>query len=443
MQFIQNNKDILSPLGFFVLLSLVASLLFGFTHTPTWQDASQYSAYATHLSSGQGYSLDGVSFSNLREPGYPLFLALVYGLFGNENIFMVTLVQAFLLSLVAWVFFLIMKGIGYVRPGLILGAMIILFPSYGYYTHEVGSEILFMFCVALLFSLSFLVLKKEKEGGVDPGWYLLLGGVIGYGTLVRVQLLFLLPIMGLIVLLFFRRYVPWKGVVLTFVSFGILIGSWSLVCFKYTGSFALTTGRQELILHARAVRAELSYKELGQYFIAWIHKRVSLEYIDPMLQRADLVGIISAYTASATTPEVIAQIKQQDLRIIASRPMHYLAGNFIEVGKLYYIEYLYTPYLSKFVRAGMYTLLYLWTIFGIWALYAFRKHMKKEILELCVLVTILVSYNAFILSFFDTIPRYNTPFLVFFLMIGMLGVLVYKEGKATLREGSSVVMMSK
>lgn len=433
MQSLKNNKALLKVFGLFLFLALINSLCFGFTHIPTWQDASQYSAYATNLISGNGYSLDGKGFSNFREPGMPFFLALVYALFGNENITAVTLVQALLLALTALIVFVLLKRAGYRKGGIAAGALVALFPSYGYYTHEVGSELLFTFFAALT-ALLLCVVAKNGEERVSPTWYLLLGVVAGYAALVRIQFLFFIPLCFVVALVLLRKHISWKNLLLTLFSYAVLIGGWAFVCYSHTGSTALTTGRPELIIHGRAVRAELSYKELGQYYVAWVHKRVSSDYIDPMLKRADLVGLTADYVAAASTSESIARIKKQDVHVIATHPMHYLAGNFIEVAKLYYIEYLYTPYLGRVARAGMYAALYLFTIAGLVGVWLQRKKLSLEAKTLLLIISALVLYNAAVLSFLDTIPRYNTPFLVFFIMAGVLGLSEFRKSRQALRD---------
>ena len=419
--------------GLFLLLSLISSLLFGFTHTPTWQDASEYSAYATNLVSGNGYSLDGKVFSNFREPGVPFFLALVYSIFGNENITAVTLVQVVLLAFVAMMFFVMLRMLNYPKWGVVLGALVVLFPSYGYYTHEVSSELLFTFFVTLSAFLLFLIVMNEKEGGATSTLYLLFGVVAGYGALVRIQFLFYVPMLAVVTLLFLRKHISWKKLLLTLFAYGVLVGGWALICYIHTGSTALTTGRPELILHGRSVRAQLSYHELGQYYVAWVHKRVTSDYIDPMLKRADLVGLTADYVAAASTTESINRIKKEDIAILKANPLHYLAGNFIEIAKLYYIEYLYTPYLGRVVRAGMYAGLYLFTLIGAYLLWRYRKNIDVETWSLVAIMSSLIFYNAAVLSFFDTIPRYNTPFLTFFLAIG-LGASTYWRNRKALRE---------
>ncbi len=434
MEILKNNKFAVQVFGLYIFLALLNSLLFGFTHTPTWQDASQYSTYATNLISGNGYSLDGKGFSNFREPGMPFFLALVYSLSGNENITVLTLVQAFLLALCAFIAFVLLRHAGYSRGGVIAGSLIALFPPYGYYTHEAGSELLFTFFVTLTTLLLFVTTRKGVVQHISPTWYLLLGVVAGYAALVRMQFLFFVPLFVVFAAVFLRKYLSWKNLFLILFGYSVLVGGWSLVCYSHTGSFALTTGRPELIIHGRAVRAELSYRELGQYYVAWVHKRVTSDYIDPMLKRADLVGLTADYVLAASTSEAIARIKKQDMDTIAARPMHYLAGNFIEVAKLYYIEYLYTPHISRTARAGMYASLYLLTTLGLWSLWRSRKQLRRETVALVLIMSALVLYNAVVLSFLDTIPRYNTPFLVFFVMTFVLGLAELQNRRQALRD---------
>src|SRR3569623_1986173 len=78
------------------LLILLSPFIYFFIGLPApslGSDAAGYSAYATNLIEGNGNSLDGSTFSNFREPGYPLLLAGTYALFGNENTLPIVILQ--------------------------------------------------------------------------------------------------------------------------------------------------------------------------------------------------------------------------------------------------------------------------------------------------------------------------------------------------------------
>ena len=65
--------------------------------TVTFQsDAREYSLGAVHLLQDGMYSLDGITSTAEREPGYSFFLASVYGIFGIENRIAVYFMQGLL-----------------------------------------------------------------------------------------------------------------------------------------------------------------------------------------------------------------------------------------------------------------------------------------------------------------------------------------------------------
>lgn len=67
-------------------------------------DASEYSAAALHLEHEGFYSLDGVRPFQEREPGYSVFLAAAYAVFGDERTVAVFALHAVLHLCAAWVF---------------------------------------------------------------------------------------------------------------------------------------------------------------------------------------------------------------------------------------------------------------------------------------------------------------------------------------------------
>ena len=75
-------------------------------------DSEQYNLYAKNIALGNGYTADseGKGFSNYREPGYPLFLSLIYKTLGVENFKAVKMAQMVLLAITAFVVFKTLLG---------------------------------------------------------------------------------------------------------------------------------------------------------------------------------------------------------------------------------------------------------------------------------------------------------------------------------------------
>ena len=412
----------------FIFCALCNTFIFGFTHKPSWDDASQYSAYASNLASGNGYSLDGKSVSIFREPGYPLFVSILYKVFGHENLRAVFVIQAVLLGLIGLLIYFLFLKIEHPTTGFIAGITVSFFPIYGYYAAELLTELLFTFLLLSIFYTIYVIVQEKNE---DERYllYCALGLLCGYTTLVRVQFLFFLPLLALTLLLC-REY-TWviKRMLPALLVFVLIIGSWISYSYIHTKSPSLTEGRQGVILYTRVARAELSYTDQVRYLVSWLERSIpgSDWRNNYYLNNYDWSGTSQAYEKLATSPEQIEILKKENIDTIIQNPGRYLFGNFIELVKLLYLEHLKSPILSGIFRAFLYTVVYLWFLFGIIRLIQSKKHTELGILQISLLL--FISYNIITLTFLDTIPRYNTPYLVFFILIGFVGLVMTPRNK--------------
>lgn len=431
------------PLFFFVFLALFNTVVFGFTHQPSWQDASEYSGFASNLILGNGYSLDGEHFSMVREPGYPFFVAVIYILFGNENLAPLFIVQGILLGAVGFFVYFIFKKITERSTAIVAGSTITLMPLYGYYAGEVLTEIVFMFLLMSIFTIIYTLIITKPSIKTTVLLSLLLGLFAGYTTLVRVQFLFFIP--GVLVLLiFFKKYrYLYRYAVLTVSIWLMVLSSWAGYVYYHTQEISLTQGRQEVVLHLRAARTELSYGEQVKYLGAWLSRSIpgSDWKNNFYLKNYEWSGLSGRYDERATSPEVIEEMKKKDIDTILQNPGRYAFGNLVEVVKLHYIEHVKSPVLGKGLRVLLYALIY---IFFIYALVTLWKAPKKGVLfQLQALLLLFVGYNVFILTFFDTIPRYNIPYLVFYIMIGHIGILMSRQNKLGLKNKMNIEVVGK
>lgn len=412
----------------FVGIILLAPTLFFFIGIPLpsiAKDAEQYHTYAVNLVTGHGYSLDGTTFSDTREPGYPLFLATVYALFGVGNLFALVTMQTVLLGLLGVLVFRLFARQNEEYLGCVAGLATSLLPSYGLYTHIMNTEILF---ATALGALLYMCTRIALTNGDSPWqWYAGLGLLCGYTTLVRVQLLFLLPFLIFFFYLF-ARPLSWRTLqklAITCALFVTVIGSWVLYVHSQTGAYAITSGRPEVVLHLRAVRAQLSYAELTEYAHDWVRRSVTGGTGTTFLMDNEFARLGQAYNRVASTSASVATVKQQNISILLANPGHYLYGNLIEVIKLAWIEHDFSDFLNRYVRAGLYVVLYGLFLFGIAQLMYAKK--DRDIATISTTAIFFVVYNFLILTPFDTIPRYNTPYLVFYLLVGIAGIVLWRR----------------
>lgn len=409
-----------------VITALINFVVFGLSHYRTWSDAFEYSSHATNLLQSGLYSFDGTHFDVAREPGYPFFLTIVYKIFGNENLLAVGVLQALLLGVLGFIIYRTFAEYEEKKTGLTAGIVISAFPSYGYYANEILTELLFAFLMSLLFFISIRILHAKDK--ISTLTFFLFGVLCGYASLVRVQFLFFLPLVGLLFILFSkRRLESLKKSGAAFAALFLILGSWGLYVKQHTGHFALTEGRQESVLNVRAVRAQLSYSDLTRYAGAWVSRSIHGGVSTPILDNNEAKGITERYFARATTTEAVARIKSENMHTILSNPGHYIYGNVIEVMKMLYIEHDYTDSQSRYFRPVLYAFMYAFFLFGLFQIA--RNWKNKEMRIFAAVALLFPLYNLAILSFFDTVPRFNTPYLQFYIVIGFIGVVIWRRGR--------------
>lgn len=414
----------------YLFLLLVVPELFFFVGIPPaslQKDAGSYDAYATNIISGNGYSIDGTTFSTLREPGYPFFLAAAYEFFGAHNVLAVFILQTILLGLAAYLLYRVFLSLGEEYLGYAAGLSTVILPSYGLYAHTIGTELLFMFFLSAIFYLCVYIFSTK--GDVSWQWYALLGLLMGYATLVRVQLIFFFPFLVLCFIVFVRPC-AWKAlqkVALASVLFMVVIGSWMLFVHQQTGKYTITSGRPEVVLYMRAVRAQLSYTQLTTYAYDWLRRSITGGVGTPFLMDNEFKKLGEDYNHLATTTAAVTTIKKQNIATLIENPGHYIYGNLIEAIKLAWIEHDYSNFLNRYVRAGMYLVVYGLFLFGIVQL--LYKKRERGITAVSMLALLFIAYNYLILTTFDTIPRYNTPYLFLYMLIGFAGIALWNRRK--------------
>ena len=162
------------------ILWSVAALLAGLTlrlifllHHPRWVgDTMVYADLAQNMLVHHvfGFSAGGLQPTLIRLPGYPIFLAACFILFGHANYLAVVLVQIALDLLGCLLLASIASRILSPRIGLITLWLAALCPFTANYTAAVLTETLSIFCVALaLFALQRWS-ARYSSGSLAIGW---------------------------------------------------------------------------------------------------------------------------------------------------------------------------------------------------------------------------------------------------------------------------------
>jgi 4-amino-4-deoxy-L-arabinose transferase-like glycosyltransferase len=156
---------------------------------PKINDMGVYDQLATNLLSGNGYiSQLEPHFRAWRAPGYPFFLLVIYFIFGHHAL-PVLLLQSLLGALTCVMIYLIGRRIFSRKIGIIAGFICAVDPEMIHWTAKMLTETLFIFLLALLVLLCLRLTESRR-------WFLPTIGaglVLGYATLVRPNILLLIP----------------------------------------------------------------------------------------------------------------------------------------------------------------------------------------------------------------------------------------------------------
>lgn len=206
-------------------------------HAVPVSDFAYYLDKAMSLASGHGYANNGVPTA-FWPPGYPIFLAGVFKLFGSS------LAIAKVTNIVLWtattvlVYLLGLRLDG--RATAAVAAFIVaLFPEFILFANLASSENLFIplvLCAALILS------PKQKMSG-PPDWKrsLLAGLLLGFAVVVRTTAVLLPPLMALVLILWYRSRPAFISACLLIAAFAISPAAWVVRNAVVMGSPVLST----------------------------------------------------------------------------------------------------------------------------------------------------------------------------------------------------------
>jgi 4-amino-4-deoxy-L-arabinose transferase-like glycosyltransferase len=386
-------------------------------------DGVEYSTLAKNMLAGDGYTYMD-KFGLIREPGYPMFLAIAYFLFGVENLQAIFILQLLLAGVVGALMYFFFSRLGHPYLGAFAGLSAALWPSIGIVADDVATETLFILFLTILFLIAQRIIENQGQGRHLFLWF---GILCGCATLIRVQLIFFLPFLFVGYLLVYRPSLrtTFMNVGLAVAPFLVIIGSWMLFVHHHTGKFAITEGRQQSMMYVRIKRTEqLSYAGLTYFAYQYLKQSATGGHADDWYWQYEVHTLGPQYNALATTTDAVEALKRWSVATILARPGQFLYGGLIEIMKMNWIHHDYTDTINRYVRAGVFVALY--SLVG-FAVYQFFRSREWRIKSLMLLAFVFILYNWLVLSPFDTIPRYNIPYIQFYVIIGVLGIVLWLE----------------
>lgn len=182
-----------------------------------YPDERQYYEITRNIIAGQGFSLDGVTPTAYRPPGYPIFLLLPLSI--NDSVHTARVLNFVLLVAAMGLLHALVRRYANVQAAWLAVLLVLLYPVLFYTAGTLYPQILTLFLIALI---SWLVLAKTESWLVASGT----GALLGFLALVSPTCLFLLPV-ALIAAPLLRRW-RWRSSVLAGLCAIAVIGTWSV-----------------------------------------------------------------------------------------------------------------------------------------------------------------------------------------------------------------------
>jgi 4-amino-4-deoxy-L-arabinose transferase-like glycosyltransferase len=344
------KKTFLITLFFISLITHVLFFYYFFYINPCRLsfDSAHYHQAALSLKNGLGFSTADGSPYFYRLPGYPVFLASIYALFGTSPYYVIG-VQILLASLLPVLIFFLAKKLfiytrstppahpavsrrsfmrrrkpveGLERTGAKLACLITSFhPAFFIFPCLIMSEMLFVF----LFTLFLIMFIHGLESHFQPTWPFFSGLLLGIISLIRPlgpQLVIICIFLTVLYpgLSIFCRFL--KSFML-FFGWGLVVSLWLLRNFLLTGSLFFHTFSGPHLLNHGATRIimetqNISYeraKELVQKDLEMIEK--APEITRSRLQEKYALSVMMRYP-STTIPFFIKNMIKTSISLYAS-----------------------------------------------------------------------------------------------------------------------------
>jgi len=157
------SKKILLFLFSFFLLRIVYSYFFGWQQIPSGSDGISYNGYALAILNKTDWLTNPSFHGDYRAPGYPLFLALIYSIFGAENLFAVNFFQAIIGTLTVYYIFKLSSSIFCAKKSFLTLFWAGLYFFYIWYTGRILRDTLVFFLLILAFYHIWCFFKNEGE----------------------------------------------------------------------------------------------------------------------------------------------------------------------------------------------------------------------------------------------------------------------------------------
>lgn len=380
-------------------------------------DAYSYHQLAVNLLQNGGYSMDGVTPSAEREPGYSLLLAVIYLCFGPGNrlaIFLIQAVMHFFATMIFLSYFQKFAPRAAVNISLFfLMASPAVYHSIFTVNRESVSLSFFMLAIGLL--LAFVNSSRNAT--------LVAAGVV-FGVLIITYLPFFLLIFPLIIIVCFLKKISKYKVILFLVLSLLPLSIWiGRNCLQNECSMG-GCYRSALVWHVRAM--QITYlkplEPVGCLYHEYVTRRLS-----------DMPLACRFWDAASTLPfsendtVSLAQAAAAGKKIILNNPLYHLWISLFWAAEYHFPAFNGWGLLYNFLELFFSVLIYA-------GLCLFFVRLKKNWQPEYWLLLMPVIYGTVLFSLLDVVPRYRIPILFCYFTLSSLGyshfLSVFRNKKA-------------
>lgn len=365
-----------------------------------FKDASDYTRTAQSLLTNGTYSLDGLPFFE-REPGYSVFLAIIYAIFGVENRLGILMVQGALFACASWVFVCELSKITSQKIGTITLGFLLLSPSI---IRTIFSVLRENFTLSIFLFLLTLWLAYARAPNTYKAFGMaLLFSIVGITYFSYAFLpLFLLP-------LFWKMPREHRAMILLLPA--LILSLWGVRNLHAVGEFRIIGPfRAAAMWYGRAEQAK-TLRGL-QPFECVYTEYITHDWNGPPCTSTELRHI---FRDTVWMPGYERELNASSFRTIGDNFAHYLWGSLAKTIELHLPNVGFWGRTYNYLATAESVIL----IFGcIGGLFAWRK---------LVPFIALITYATLNFSLTEALPRFHMPIMFAYIVIAAVGYASYIE----------------
>ncbi|MBP9773592.1 MAG: glycosyltransferase family 39 protein [Candidatus Peribacteraceae bacterium] len=364
-------------------------------------DADAYNRGAINLAQSGFYSYDGIHPTAEREPGYSLFLAVIYWIFGIGNFRAVFIVQALVYVAAVTLFCRQLVPMAGKRTAGIAFFLLLTQISVFHAIFTLYREISALIAL-LLFATVFLSYQRKSTYMKAIG----MGITLGYSILCYFSFLFF-PF-ALVGLLLWQKF-PWKHILISFLICMSIVSVWVLRNKAYGDSASMASWRVSVMLY---VRGEQAVRVTGtEPFMCLWAEYISRNW-EGRSSACSFNGVMHTELPEKFDQTFAAKISGEAKQKILSHIGNYLWFSVFEILELH-LPFVGAGWSRLYNIAASVTLLctYIGCLFS-WLYVRMKKYL---------LFVLLIGYNTSFFILTDATPRYLMPVIFCYVLFAALG----------------------